>query len=405
MENRPPTRIEIPPVFGDFSVPKRYRVWYGGRGSGKSWAVARVLVALAATRPIRILCCREFQNSIQDSAKKLLADQIEALGLLPWFTITETSIKSAAGAEFLFKGLARNVQGIKSTEGVDICWVEEAQTISQQSVELLIPTIRKSGSELWFTYNPENETDPMHRLMVSLAGSGNALVQKVNWSDNPWFPPELDEERQRLLKNDPEAYEHIWEGECRTISEALIFRNKYEVRDFDTPEGARFFFGVDWGFSQDPTAVVRAFIQEDCLFIDHEAYSPGIELDHLPAFFDRIPEIRKWPIHADNARPETISYVKRQGFNISPADKWKGSVEDGIEYLKSFHKIVIHPRCRNTAKEFSMYSYKVDKRSGDILPVPEDKFNHILDSLRYSLHGYIRKRGMPVFKKSDLARI
>nr|WP_249199975.1 PBSX family phage terminase large subunit [Gluconobacter sp. Dm-62] len=391
--------IEIPPAFGDFSQPKRYRIWYGGRGSSKSWTIARVLVALAAARPIRVLCCREFQNSIADSAKKLLADQIESMGLSPWFTITDTSIRSRVGSEFLFKGLARNVQGIKSTEGIDICWVEEAQTTSQMSLELLIPTIRKAGSELWFTYNPQNDDDPVHKLMHSLESDADALVRKVNWQDNPWFPDELNAERLRLLKTDPEAYEHIWGGECRTISEAVIFRSRVVFEAFDTPDDARLYFGADWGFSQDPTALVRCFIQDGALYIDYEAFGRGVELDELPAMFDRVPQSRDWPILADCARPETISYMaNRHRFRISGADKWPGSVEDGVERLKAFTKIVVHPRCPNVAKEFRMYAYKVDKHTGDILPKIEDKWNHGIDALRYALNGIIQnRRKMPSF--------
>ncbi|MFT8720014.1 PBSX family phage terminase large subunit [Acetobacter sp.] len=394
------TRIEIPPAFGDFGHPYRYRVWYGGRGSSKSWTVARVLIALAASRPVRVLCVREFQNSINDSVKRLLADQIEGLGLSQWFKVQETSISSSCGSEFLFKGLARNIQGIKSTEGVDICWVEEGQTVSQSSLDILIPTIRKEGSEIWFTYNPEHDDDPMHRLMRMLENESNALVRKVGWQDNPWFPDELNAERQLLLRHDPEAYEHVWEGECRTISEAVVFRHRVSFDPFDTPHDARFYYGADWGFSQDPTALVRAFITDDVLYVDQEAFGYGVEMDELPRLFDTVPGSRDWPILADCARPETISYMaNRHHFRIMAAEKWPGSVEDGVERLKAFRKIVIHPRCKNVAKEFRMYSYKVDPRdSRIILPKLEDKWNHGIDALRYALAPLIQnRRKMPSF--------
>ncbi|QDH17418.1 PBSX family phage terminase large subunit [Swingsia samuiensis] len=399
--------IDIPPVFGDFEQYYRYRIWYGGRGSSKSWTVARVLVALAVSKPIRVLCCREFQNSIADSSKKLLADQIDELGLSRWFDITDTSIRSSVGSEFLFKGLARNAQGIKSTEGIDICWVEEAQTTSAHSLELLVPTIRKAGSEIWFTYNPENDDDPVHKLMLSLQDDAKALVRKVNWQDNPWFPAELNDERLRLLKSDPEKYDHIWEGECRTISEAVIFKNRVVVEEFETPYDARFYFGADWGFSQDPTALVRCFISDDILYIDYEAFGHGVEMDELPELFDRIQGSRDWPILADSSRPETISYMaNRFRFRISAVDKWPGSVEDGVERLKAFTKIVVHPRCVNLAKEFRMYSYVVDKRSGDILPKIEDKWNHGIDALRYALNPIIRnKRRRPDFSRYSPNRV
>ena len=382
--------IQIPPAFGDFSRRYRYRFFYGGRGGAKSWTIVRVLICLAATQRLRILCCREFQNSIADSAKKLIADQIEAMGLSRFFKIQEASITSTAGSEFLFKGMARNEQSIKSTEGIDICWVEEAQTISQTSIELLIPTIRKKGSQLWFSFNPENDFDPVYTHMESLRGDDDALICKINWSDNPWFPPELDAERRRMLANDPELYDHIWEGECRTISDALVFKNKFEIREFETPTDARFFHGADWGFSVDPTVLVRCYMHEECLYIDREAYGVGVELDELPEFFRSIPTSLNWPIKADGARPETISYMARQGFSISAAAKWSGSVEDGVAYLKGFRKIYIHPRCVKTAEEFRRYSYKVDRKTKDVLPVLLDRDNHCIDAIRYALDGYIR---------------
>ncbi|MEE8658537.1 Phage terminase large subunit [Acetobacteraceae bacterium EV16G] len=387
--------------FGDFSRPYRYRIWYGGRGSSKSWTVARVLVAMAASRKLRILCCREYQNSINDSVKKLLTDQIDAMELTPWFKIQEHTITSSFGSEFLFKGLARNIQGIKSTEGIDICWVEEGQTISQTSLDILVPTIRKTGSEIWITYNPEHSDDPVYKLTSMLQDDPDAWVSRINWRDNPWFPPELEGERKRLLKHDPEAYEHVWEGACRTISEAVIFRHRVTVEAFESPSDARYYFGADWGFSQDPTALVRCFVQDDCLYIDHEAGGVGIELDRLPELFERIPGARAWPIKGDSARPETISYLaNRHGFRISAAQKWPGSVEDGVERLKAFTRIIVHERCVETAREFRLYAYKVDKMTNDILPKIDDRYNHYIDAIRYALDGIItNKRRMPSFAR------
>lgn len=399
--------FKYPAAFGDFSKPSRYRIWHGGRGGAKSWTVARVLAIMAAgPRPIRVLCCREYQNSIQDSVKRLLTDQIYALGLELWYDIQDKVIRSSSGSEFLFKGLARNYQGIKSTEGVDICWVEEAQTISAGSLELLIPTIRKDGSELWFTYNPEKADDPMHALTRDLQGNANALVKQVNWYDNPWFPAGLEIERQRMEQNDPEAYEHVWNGGCRTISAAVIFRNRVEFGcDFEAPADTRFFYGADWGFSNDPTALTRCFIHEDVLHIDYEAGGIGIEMDELPTLFDQVPGSRMWPIKADCARPETISFMaNKYGYKISGAEKWSGSVEDGIARMKAFRGIKVHHRCPKTAQEFRLYSYKVDKQTRDILPVIDDRWNHYIDSIRYGLAGIIQnRRHMPMLPKGSVS--
>lgn len=216
------TPVKIPEVFGNFAHPYRYRMYHGGRGSGKSWTVARVLVCLAATQKLRILCCREFQNSIADSVMKLLAEQINDLGLSRYFTVLETTIRAHNGSEFLFKGLARNSQSIKSTEGVDIAWVEEGQTISQNSIDLLLPTIRKPGSEVWFTWNPLEEGAPIEVLRDTLLEADNAFIRQVNWSDNPWFPAVLNEERLRCLNHDPGNYKHIWEGDYRRYGQAFF---------------------------------------------------------------------------------------------------------------------------------------------------------------------------------------
>ena len=192
-----------------------------------------------------------------------------------------------------------------------------------------------------------------------------------------------------LRSKDYQSYLHIWEGEVRKFSNALVFANYFTVEDFDTPNGVRFYHGADWGFANDPTTLVRCFIDGKRLYIDQEAWGIGVEIDNTPALFNTVDTVRRWPIKADSARPETISYMRRQGFNISAARKWSGSVEDGIEFLKTF-EIVIHPRCKHTIDEFNHYSYKVDKQTGDILPQIVDSWNHCIDALRYSCDGLIK---------------
>ena len=200
----------------------RYKVAYGGRGGMKSWTFSKALVIKAALEKLRILCTREYQNSIQESVHRLLTDQIAVLGLYDKFIITQTSITCINGSEFIFAGLKNDPQKIKSTEGVDICWVEEAQKVSNSSWEILIPTIRQAGSEIWVSYNPDEEHDPTHVRFV-LNTPPNAKVVKVGWQDNPWFPAELEAERQYLLKTDPEAYQNVWEGFCRKHSEGAYY--------------------------------------------------------------------------------------------------------------------------------------------------------------------------------------
>jgi Phage terminase large subunit len=226
--------IDMPPKFDALMTPARYKVYYGGRGGAKSWSIARALVKLAAEKPLRILCTREFQSSIGDSVYRLICDQIISTGLSSIFDITQASITSSAGAQFIFKGLRRSIQEIKSMEGIDICWVEEAQTISNASWEILIPTIRKEGSEIWISFNPEDSNDPTYQRFV-VSPPPSAIVEKVGWEDNPHLPATLEAERLYMLEVDPEAYEHVWGGHCRTISDAVIFRNRFEIGDFDEP--------------------------------------------------------------------------------------------------------------------------------------------------------------------------
>ncbi|MXV36844.1 PBSX family phage terminase large subunit [Saccharibacter sp. EH611] len=258
-----PTLIEVPPAFGDFGQSYRYRLWYGGRGSGKSWTIARVLIALAVTRPVRVLCCREYQTSIAESVHKLLVDQITALGLNAWFVIHDQHIRATNGSEFIFKGLARHSQSIKSTEGIDIAWVEEAQTISQESLDILLPTIRKNSSELWFSWNPLERDAPIEQLRESLYGHDNALIQRVNWSDNPWFPDTLNQERLRCYQHAPNLYPHIWEGDYRQIGQAFFTLDDLLHNDtpIDVPAPVDGVFAVmdtslKGGIGNDGTAVI-----------------------------------------------------------------------------------------------------------------------------------------------------
>lgn len=387
-------QVEIPETFKNLFSPFRYKVFYGGRGSAKSWAFARAIIVKSLEKKLRILCARELQVSISDSVHKLLSDQISNMGFSSYFNVLQKSIFSVNGSEFIFKGLRHNAVEIKSLEGVDICWVEEGQSVSKQSWDILIPTVRKDGSEIWVSFNPDLETDETYKRFV-INKPDNALLQKINFDSNPFFPEVLREEMEHCKRVDHEAYLNIWLGECRKYSDAQIFKGKFEVCDFETPNNVKFFFGADWGFAKDPSTLIRCYVLNDCLYIDRELYAVGVELDQLPAFYRAMPNIEHSKILADNSRPETINFMKKKGFWIDGAKKWGGSVMDGVAILKGFDKIYIHERCKHTADEFRFYSYKVDRLSNEILPVIEDKFNHCIDAVRYALDGYIRgKRAM-----------
>jgi phage terminase large subunit len=385
------TVVEFPKAYQGLFRPKRYKVYYGGRGSGKSWACAKALLIKGYEKPLRILCAREIQKSIADSVHKLLCEQIEEIGLNGFYEITRDMIRGSNGTEFIFKGLRNNPQEIKSTEGIDIAWVEEAQAVSADSWDILIPTVRKDNSEIWVTFNPLNETDPTYQRFV-INPPGNATILKVNYDRNKFFPDVLREEMEWLKQKDYQSYLHIWEGEVSKHSNALVFGGYFKVESFETPNDARFYYGADFGFATDPSTLIRCFIRDKTLYIDNEAWGFGVEIDELPQLFGSIDGANRWPVYADNSRPETISYIRRHGFNIKPCKKWQGSIEDGIEFLKTYD-IVIHPRCKHIIDEFNHYSYKIDKQTGDVLPVIVDSYNHGIDALRYSLDGLIKGRG------------
>lgn len=371
----------------------RYKIAYGGRGSGKSWAFARMALIRAALTPVRVLCARELQNSVQDSVHQLLCDQIQGLGLERKFEIKESKIRSHCGAEFLFKGLRgmkNDASALKSLEGVDVCWLEEGQTVSAASLQTLTPTIRKPRAEIWVTMNPDQETDPLYRLILD--PPPGSIVRKVNYDLNPWFEEtSLTQEMEWMRKTDPDAYAHIWLGECRRYTEAQVLRGKYAIEPFAPESGWNGpYFGADWGFAADPTTLVKLWIHQRRLYVDHEAYGVGVEIDHTPALFDQIPGSRSHVIRADSARPETISYMRRAGFNIQPAAKGKGSVEDGVAHLRGYEAIVIHPRCKHAQEEARLWSYKVDRLSGDVLPLLAEGNDHVMDGIRYALEPVIR---------------
>ena len=369
-----------------FNESARYIAVKGGRGSGKSRSVATALNLRAAAKPLRILCVREIQKSIRDSSKRLLDDDAERNGLSSFYTSLETEVRGANGSLFLFAGLRSNIDSIKSMEGIDICWVEEAQSVSKTSLETLIPTIRKPGSQIIFTWNPKHETDPIEEMFGREDLPPDTRLKTVNYVDNPWFPEVLKKEADYDLKRDPEKYNHVWMGGYLRNSESRVFRN-WTVEEFEAPADALFRFGADWGFASDPSVLVRCHIVGRKLFIDYEAHMVGCEIMDLPSLFMSVPGAEKWPITADSARPETISHMRNNGFpKIQAAVKGPKSIEDGIEWLKSFD-IVVHPRCRHTIDELTMYSYKTDPLTQLVLPLLEDKNNHIIDALRYACEG------------------
>lgn len=386
-------RIDTPEAFAPLLAPARYKGAWGGRGSAKSWFFADLLVERFVLDPTtRAACIREVQKSLDQSVKQLLEDRIKAQGVEPLFRVLNSHIETEQGGLMLFHGMSTvTADNIKSMEGIDVAWVEEAQTLSQRSLDILRPTIRKPGSELWFSWNPRKATDPVDAFLRGAKKPVDAVVVKANYRDNPWFPAVLRDEMEHDRARDPEKYAHVWLGDYERHSEARVFRN-WTVRDFETPMGVPFLFGADWGFATDPTVLVRCYVDGRTLYVDREVYQVGCEIDATPGLFDTLDpdqpgQARRWVITADSARPETISYLQRHGYpRIRHARKGAGSVEEGVEFLKSYD-IVVHPRCVHTIDELTLYSYKQDKLTGEILPVLEDKQNHVIDALRYAVES------------------
>jgi len=400
-------RIETPRVFLPLLKPARYKGARGGRGSGKSHFFAEQLVEEALYDHIRCACVREVQNSIKDSVKQLLEDKIRKLGVESLFKITENEINGPNDSLFVFRGLRNHtVSSIKSLEGFNRMFGEEAQTFSQKSLDIAIPTFRAPGAECRFAWNPDKRDAPIEKLFENCEGDPDFILVHSNYDSNPWFPGSpLETDMERDKARDPEKYAWVWLGAYQGRSEAKVFTN-YRVQEFTSPPDAVFRFGADWGFAIDPTVLVRGFIGSmvdgkaiadqngTTLFIDYEAYQVGCEVDQTPGFFDTVPRSRDFRITADSARPEVVSYMRRNGFpKIVPAVKGPGSIEDGITFLQTF-EIVIHPRCVNAAREIAEFSYKIDKQTDEILPMLDDKDNHVIDAMRYALEG-LRRAGKP----------
>lgn len=383
--------IETPRVYVPLLDDARYKGAHGGRGSGKSHFFAELLVEDCIREPIDAVCLREIQKSLKFSVKKLIESKIESLNAGYYFDVQNEQIKckpaSGGSGVIIFQGMQdHTADSIKSLEGFKRAWFEEAQSASQRSLDLLRPTIRTPGSQLWFSWNPRFATDPVDELLRGTTPPPNAIVVEANYSDNPWLPAELLEEMEYDKRRDPDKYAHIWLGKYQQNTQARVFHN-WKVEEFERPAGTVHRLGADWGFSVDPSVLVRCDIDGNRLYVDYEAYMVGCEIVNLPELFMSVPEAEKWPITADSARPETISHMQKNGFpKIRGAIKGPKSLEEGVEFLKSFD-IVVHPRCTHLIDELTLYKYKEDPLTGQVLPILEDKDNHVIDALRYACEG------------------
>lgn len=387
---------KLVPVF----VPERGAVQYrgarGGRGSGKSFNFAKMAAIWGYSEPLRVLATREYQGSIRESFYAELKSAIMSEPFLSnSYIIGSDFIRGRNGTEFIFMGLRRSINSVRSLAQIDLTIVEEAEDVPENSWLMLEATVfRRPKSELWAIWNPKIKGSPVDERFVKNPPE-NGIFVEMNYWDNPFFPPNLEKlrarEEQRL---DPDTYAHVWEGQYLTNSVAQVYNGKWQVSEF-TPDPELWdgpYQGGDFGFSQDPLAAVRCWIHDEVLFVEYEAGEVNLDLDDSPSFLEaHIPGWCDYVSRWDNSRPESISHFTKHGMpRAEPADKWPGSVEDGIQFIRSFKRIVIHPRCVNTRREMQLYSYKVDRFTGDILPVVVDAHNHYMDAIRYALAPIIR---------------
>lgn len=392
--------VDFPEKLECLFRPSRYKILYGGRGSGKSWGIARALLILGAQKRLRILCAREFQNSITDSVHKLLSDQIEDMGLSGIYEIQKTTILGKNGTEFIFSGLRHNVDSLKSKEGIDIVWVEEAHMVSGYSWDKLIPTIRQENSEIWVSFNPELETDETYQRFV-VNPPVAAIVQKVNWRDNPWFPDVLHQEKDDLRVKNPDAYLNVWEGHCRQTLDGAIYAR--EMRDaqesgricrvpYDATKPVSVFADLGWADHTSLLFFQKIGLEYRCLRSEQDRQKPWPHYLTLIQSFGYVIE-GIWLPHDARAKQlgtgKSIEELTRaSGFPVRIVPNL--SVEDGINALRTiFPQIYWDEKlCADGLQALRRYRYEVDPVTNQFSRKPlHDDASHYADAARYFAVG------------------
>ena len=389
-------KAEFPEKLKFLFTPSRYKIAHGGRGGAKSWGFARALIILAAQKPLRVLCTREIQNSLQESVHKLLSDQIYALGLSDRFQILQAVIRGPNGSEFIFEGLRHNTDKIKSMEGVDICWVEEAEKVSDASWSVLIPTIRKPGSEIWVSFNPSIPQAPTWQRFVANPPPG-AQVVKIGWQDNPWFPKELRDEMEHLKATDYEEYLHVWEGEFRQFADGAVYKNELiKARqdgritrvDYDPILPVQTFWDIGVG---DSTAIWFAQAHHNEFRIIDYYEANGQPIDHYAKVIQGRGYMygEHWLPHDAQARElgtgRSIQEVL-EGLGLKVVITPKLSIEDGINAARmAFSKIWIDAeKCARGIECLQHYHREYNERLDQLKMVPvHDWSSHAADAFRY----------------------
>lgn len=387
--------IDLPPKLKEITKPNRYKILYGGRGGGKSWAVARYLLAIGMGKKTRILCAREFQNSIADSVHKLLSDQIIELGLTDFYQIQRNKIIGINGTEFGFEGLKHNITSIKSYEGADVCWVEEAHTVSKSSWDILIPTIRKKGSEIWLTFNPDLETDETYQRFI-LKTPPDALVLNVNWRDNPWFPGVLQQELDHLKEVDHDAYLNVWEGNCRQNLDGAVYakelrlareENRITRVPSDATKPVDVYFDLGWA---DKTSMwfgqSIAFEYRIVDFYQNRQYPISHYLQIIQNKGYVIGTI--WLPHDASAKQlgtgkSIEELVRAAGYRVNVLPRT--DIQTGINAARTIFQQCYfdEQRCSDGIQALMHYRYEVDEDGKWSQKPLHDEYSHAADAFRY----------------------
>jgi phage terminase large subunit len=410
-------KAEFPERLGFLFEPKRYKVIYGGRGGAKSWGIARALLIMGAQRPLRILCAREFQNSIQDSVLKLLADQIADLGLADVYEVQKTTILGANGTEFIFSGLRHNVDSLKSKEGIDIVWVEEAQNVSAYSWDKLVPTIRKNGSEIWVSFNPELESDETYQRFV-VNNPTDSIVVKIGWEHNPWFPEVLRHEMEDLKARNPDAWLNVWEGHCRQTLDGAIYATELREAEaanricnvpYDASKPVSVFCDLGWADHTSLWFVQRIGLEYRVLRAVQDRQKPWPHYLQLIQSFGYVIE-GIWLPHDAQAHQlgtgksiEEITRATGLPVRIVP----NLSVEDGINALRTTFPQVWWDKtnCADGLNALRHYRYEVDPVTGQFSRKPlHDDASHYADGARYFAVG-MREGAKTVKLKAPSLRV
>lgn len=413
-------KVEFPGKLTPLFQPHRYKILVGGRGSSKSWSIARALLILGARQPLRILCARELQKSIKDSVHKLLSDQVAEMHLDGHYEILQTAIRGKNGTEFFFESLRHNASQIKSYERINIVWVEEAATVSKSSWDVLIPTIRAEGSEIWVSFNPELEEDETYQRFI-LNPPSDSVIIKLNWSDNPWFPDVLKSERDDLNARDMDAYLNVWEGQCRQTVEGAIYANELRKAQDD---------GRITSVPYDPTRPVNTFW--DLGWADNTSIwfvqKVGLDYRVIDFYQNRLRDIphylqvlqQKPYVYGTDFLPHDAR-AKRLGMNKSIEETLKGlgrrvdiipiqSILDGIHSARMIFGACWFDasKCADGLQSLRRYRYDTDPDTGRVSRLPlHDANSHAADAWRYfatapdvmwhshiEMQGYDRGNGM-----------